>query len=47
MRSETVGIYTLVVLHMLTKKKDEIEVEKIEEIVKDRIIAAQASCNKT
>ena len=37
----------MVVLHMLTKKKDEIEVEKIEEIVKDRIIAAQASCNKT
>jgi len=47
LRSETVGIYTLVILHMLTKKKEEVDVAKIESIVRERIIAAQAQCNKT
>ena len=42
LRSETVGIYTLVIMHMLTKKKEEVDLEKIESIVRDKIIPAQA-----
>lgn len=41
LRSETVGIYTLVILHMLTKKKEELDLPKIESIVKEKIITAQ------
>lgn len=41
LRSETVGIYSLVILHMLTKKKEEIELEKIQSIVREKIITAQ------
>lgn len=47
MRSETVGIYALVILHELTKKKEEIEVEKIETMVKEKIISGLSVCNKT
>ena len=47
LRSEPVGIYSLVVLHMLTKKKEEIDIDKLENIVREKIIAAQSACNKT